>query len=112
MILEVAVLDVRPGQEVAFERDFAEASALISSIDGYVSHELQLCIEKSSRYILLVRWKTLKAHTEGFRNSPQYSKWKHMLHHYYDPFPVVEHYSTVFEYPANQIPQLPLSAAD
>ena len=72
MILEVAILDIKPGQEAAFERDFTIASAYISSIDGYVSHQLQRSIETKSRYILLARWKTLEAHTEGFRKSPQY----------------------------------------
>lgn len=97
MILEVAVLDVKPNQEAAFERDFVEASTYISSIAGYISHELQRCVEKKSRYILLVRWETLEAHTEGFRRSPQYSEWRKLLHHYYDPFPTVEHYSLVHE---------------
>ena len=97
MILEVAILDVKASQEAAFERDFTEASAYISSIFGYVSHELQRCVEKKNRYILLVRWQTLEAHTEGFRKSPQYSEWKKLLHHYYDPFPTVEHYSLVLE---------------
>ena len=97
MILEVAILDVKASQEAAFERDFTEASAYISSIFGYVSHELQRCVEKKNRYILLVRWKTLEAHTEGSRKSPQYSEWKKLLHHYYDPFPTVEHYSLVLE---------------
>lgn len=97
MILEVAILDVKPGQEMAFEQDFVEASVYISSIAGYVSHELQRCIEKKSRYILLARWQTLEAHTEGFRKSSQYLEWKRILHHYYDPFPTVEHYSLVYE---------------
>ncbi len=95
MVLEVAILDVKPGQEAAFERDFAKASAYISRVAGYISHELQRCVEKKSRYILLVRWQTMEAHTEGFRKSPQYSEWKKLLHHYYDPFPTVEHYSLV-----------------
>ena len=97
MILEVAVLDVKPGHEAAFERDFAEASAYISSIPGYLSHELQRCVEKPDRYILLARWATLEAHTEGFRKSPQYAEWKKLLHHHYDPFPTVEHYVRVYE---------------
>ncbi|MEO7098820.1 MAG: antibiotic biosynthesis monooxygenase [Luteolibacter sp.] len=97
MILELAILDVKPSQEAAFERDFAKASVYISSIAGYISHELQRCVEKKSRYILLARWKTLEAHTEGFRKSPEYSEWKKLLHHYYDPFPTVEHYSLVHE---------------
>lgn len=99
MILEVARLDVTPGQETAFERDFAIASAYISSIEGYVSHQLQRCLEKPNRYILLVNWRTLEAHTESFRKSPQYLEWKKLLHHYYDPFPVVEHYSLVHKKP-------------
>ena len=97
MILEVAILDVKPTQEAAFERDFAEASAYISSVAGYISHELQRCVEKPSRYILLARWETLEAHTDGFRKSSQYAEWKRLLHHYYDPFPTVEHYSLVLK---------------
>ena len=96
MILEVAILDVRPGQEPSFEQDFKTASRYISGIDGYLSHELQRCLEKPGRYILLVRWTTLEAHTERFRGSPQYLEWKRLLHHYYDPFPTVYHYELVF----------------
>ena len=97
MILEVAILDVKPGQENAFERDFVRASAYISAMKGYLSHELQHCLEKPTRYLLLARWETLEAHTEGFRKSTSYLEWKKLLHHYYDPFPTVEHYAKVFE---------------
>ncbi len=97
MILEAAMLDVKPGQEAAFESDFAKASVYIGSIKGYSSHELQRCVERPKRYLLLVRWRTLEAHTEGFRKSPQYQEWKKLLHHYYDPFPTVEHFEKVHE---------------
>lgn len=97
MILEVAILDVRAGQESSFERDFIKASSLISASRGYMSHELRRCIENTSRYILQVRWESLADHTEGFRQSPDYAEWKGLLHRYYDPFPTVEHYSPVFE---------------
>lgn len=95
MILEVAILDVRPGQEAAFELAFGEAQAIISSMPGYLSHQLQRCVERDSRYLLLVEWQTLEAHTEGFRGSPEYQRWKALLHHFYDPFPTVEHYRRV-----------------
>lgn len=97
MILEVAILDVKPGQESAFERDFATATLYIRSIPGYLSHELQRCLEAPNRYVLLARWQTLEAHTIGFRQSPQYAEWKKLLHHYYDPFPTVQHYTLVSE---------------
>ena len=99
MILEVAVLDVRAGEETAFERDFVTASRFISGIPGYLSHELHRGLEKPSRYLLLVRWATLEAHTVGFRKSAAYLEWKRLLHHYYDPFPTVEHYTGVYAHP-------------
>lgn len=92
MIQELAILDVRPGQEQAFEAAFAEAQAIIASMPGYIEHRLLGCIEKPSRYLLLVQWQTLEDHTEGFRGSPQYQPWRELLHHFYEPFPEVEHY--------------------
>ncbi|MBY8194488.1 antibiotic biosynthesis monooxygenase [Vibrio fluvialis] len=96
MILEVAILDVKPEQEAQFEQSFAKAQQIIASMAGYVSHQLQRCLENQSRYILLVNWQTLEAHTEGFRQSAEYQQWRALLHHFYDPFPTVEHYQRVF----------------
>lgn len=96
MILEVAILNVKKELcDDEFEAAFKQASEIISSIPGYISHELQKCIEIPNRYILLVRWETLEAHTVGFRQSEEYQEWKQLLHHFYDPFPVVEHYYSV-----------------
>jgi len=92
MILEVAILDVIPGLEIEFESAFSQAKTVISSASGHVRHELKRCIEKQNRYILLVWWKTLQDHTIGFRKSHEYQEWKRLLHHFYDPFPTVEHY--------------------
>lgn len=92
MILEVAILDVIPGREKQFELNFSIAEKIISSMKGYVNHQLQRCIEKPNRYILLVNWQTLEDHTIGFRQSSEYQEWKKLLHEFYDPFPTVEHY--------------------
>ena len=93
MILEVAILDVKKGQEESFENTFKEAQKIISSMKGYISHSLQRCMENNSRYLLTVKWETLEDHTIGFRDSKEYLEWKRLLHHYYEPFPIVEHYS-------------------
>ncbi len=95
MILEVASLQIRQGQSLAFEAAFAKAQAIISSMPGYRSHELQRCTERQDHYLLLVRWESVEAHEVGFRKSPQYQEWKALLHHFYDPFPTVLHYETV-----------------
>jgi len=89
------VLPVRPGREAEFEAAFAEASTLIASIEGYLSHELHRGIEQPSHYLLLVTWEPLAGHTVGFHESPQYEQWSAALHHFYDPFPQVEHYERI-----------------
>lgn len=95
MVLEVAPLRIRAGQEPAFEAAFAVAQGIIASMPGYRSHELQRCVERPGEYLLLVRWDSLEAHVQGFRGSPRYAEWRALLHHFYDPFPTVSHYVEV-----------------
>ena len=93
MILEIAQLQIKPGETGAFEAAFAEAQAIISAMRGYLGHELQRCVENDHQYMLLVRWDTLEDHTVGFRQSAQYQAWRKLLHHFYDPFPTVLPYT-------------------
>lgn len=95
MILEVAILDIKTGMETDFEAAFDKAQHIIRSMTGYISHQLQKSIDKGHRYILLVQWETLEDHTQGFRGSPEYKEWQTLLHHFYAPFPEVEHYQLI-----------------
>jgi heme-degrading monooxygenase HmoA len=92
MILEHACLDVVRGEERHFEGAFEQAQGIIASMPGFRSLRLERCVEIPSRYLLLVEWDTLEHHTEGFRGSTEYREWRRLLHHFYDPFPTVEHY--------------------
>ena len=95
MILEAVILHVKPGLESDFEATFKKASKIISSINGYLSHELHRCIEVQGKYLLLVRWESLESHTVGFRGSAEYQEWKKLLHNFYEPFPTVEHFEEI-----------------
>ena len=99
MILEAVTLCVIAGQEREFEAAFAIATPLVAAIDGYLSHELHRCLEVPGKYLLLIRWRNLEDHTIRFRQSPEYQQWKQLLHHFYDPFPTVEHFELLI---ANQ----------
>ena len=94
-VLEHAVLDVAPGQELEFERAFAEARKIIAAADGFRSLRLARCLERPHRYLLLVEWASLEDHVEGFRKSEPFARWRQLLHHFYDPFPTVEHFAAV-----------------
>lgn len=95
MILEIAPLDIVTCKEAEFETAFKQAQHIISAMPGYISHQLHRCLERDSKYILLVQWESVAAHTEGFRKSEAYQEWRSLLHHFYDPFPVVNHYQQV-----------------
>jgi heme-degrading monooxygenase HmoA len=97
MILEVAQLPVKAGEEAAFETAFADAAKIISAQRGYVSHELARGADEDngSHYVLLVRWETVTAHQDGFRNSADYQKWRALLHKFYEPGIAVAHFATV-----------------
>jgi len=95
VILEQATLNVIPGQEAEFESAFERAKTIIAGSPGFCSLRLARCLELASRYLLLVEWNSLEDHTVGFRGSPAYQEWRGLLHHFYDPFPTVEHYEDV-----------------
>jgi heme-degrading monooxygenase HmoA len=106
MILEVAVLDVRPGQSERFLSAFEKAQTILMAATGYHRHELQRSGDRENRYLLLVWWDSIESHTVGFRGSAPYQEWKKLLHRFYDPFPQVEHYLQVPTLSVTKTPQL------
>ncbi len=95
MITEHAVLDVIEAREGEFVSAMERATPLIAGSPGFVSLRVERSVESPSRFLLLVEWERLEDHTEGFRGSAAYEDWRAALHHFYDPFPVVEHYEVV-----------------
>jgi heme-degrading monooxygenase HmoA len=94
LIIEHAVLEVKPGLQAEFEAAMQQAVPLISASDGFLGIEVLPCIEAPGRYLLLVKWTSVEAHEVGFRGSDRYQQWKALLHRFYEPFPVVQHYGT------------------
>jgi heme-degrading monooxygenase HmoA len=95
VITEHALLPVIAGREAEFERAFASARPIITSMPGCLSLSLSRSIESPSTYLLLVEWENLHDHTVGFRQSPQYQEWRALLHDFYAPFPMVEHFTEI-----------------
>jgi len=94
-ITEHAILPVIPGHEAEFIETMEQAKEIIAASPGFISLRVERCIERPSFFLLLVEWESLEAHTEGFRGTPAYEEWRALLHHFYDPFPVVEHFALV-----------------
>ena len=92
MIVEHAVLNIRKGKALEFEVALKGARHLIEETEGFQKMEVRACVESKERYLLLVWWSNVEAHTQGFRGSPRYAEWRSALHHFFEPFPTVQHY--------------------
>ncbi len=95
MITEHALLEIMPGRELEFVAAMERAKSIIAASPGFVSLRVERCVERPGRFLLLVQWERLEDHTRGFRGSAAYEGWRAALHHFYDPFPVVEHFEEV-----------------
>ncbi len=94
MILEAVILNIKIGENSAFEAAMRDARPLIMATPGFQRIEVRPCVETENRYLLLVWWDTIEAHAVGFRKSERYEPWRQLLHHFYEPFPLVEHYGS------------------
>jgi heme-degrading monooxygenase HmoA len=95
MILEHALITVRPDDHTRFEAALAEARAVIAGSPGFRSLALHRGIESPDRYLLLVEWDTLEDHTVGFRESPAFAEWRAHIGPFFDSPPVVDHFAPV-----------------
>ncbi len=95
MILERAMVEVRPGTGAAFEAAVARGAPIVAASPGFISLALHRCIERSDRYLLLIQWETIEDHTVGFRGSDAFARWRSEIGPYLDGDPDVDHYSDV-----------------
>lgn len=92
MILEHALLSIKPGQSAAFEAAMAEARPLIAASPGFRSIAVRKACDVPGQYLLLVEWDDIASHRDGFRQSARYEQWRALLHRFYDPMPVVGYF--------------------
>lgn len=97
MILELAIINIKEGENSDFEKSLEKAQSILIQSEGYVSHEFKKCMENENRYILLIKWIDLEAHTVGFRESDLFKEWRGLIGGYFDGPPVVQHYETLFD---------------
>jgi heme-degrading monooxygenase HmoA len=95
MVLEVALLDIRPGDEDAFTEAYRKAQPLVANTEGCRSLRMTRGIETPTRFVLLVEWDSVEAHEVNFRQAPRFTEWRALIGPYFAGPPHVEHFSDV-----------------
>jgi len=92
LILERALITVKPGQAEAFKQAFAKARPHIEGSKGCRKVEMRQGIEQPDDFLLLVWWETLEDHNVGFRESPAFTEWRAILGPLFAAPPQVVHH--------------------
>ena len=95
MILEVAIMKIKPELMAEFESVFPQAAAISASTPGYISHEMQRCVETKGKYFYLIRWESIEAHEVNFRQSPRRAQFRELLVKYWEEPPFAEHFEAI-----------------
>jgi len=91
MVLEIAQIDIKPGQEAEFEAGVAKAAPYFKRAKGCKAMSLQRSVEKPGRYRLFLTWETVENHTVDFRGSADFQEWRKLVAHCFAGAPEVEH---------------------
>lgn len=97
MILEIATITIKPGTNADFEENLNKAQSVISKSPGHLGHQFQHCMEDPNRYVLLIRWESLEAHTIGFRESALFQEWRGLIGSFFASPPEVQHFELKME---------------
>jgi len=84
MVLEIAVFTVTPGHADAFAEAYGQARAQLTESPGCRSTRMTRGVEDPDRFVLMVEWDTLEAHTEGFRGSERFTQWRALIGPHFD----------------------------
>ncbi|GAB3654033.1 antibiotic biosynthesis monooxygenase family protein [Glycomyces tarimensis] len=95
MVLEVAEINVIPGQEAAFAEAYRAAREFVAVSPGLRSMRMTQGVESPSRFVLLIEWDSVEAHEQGFRETDRFGKWREAIGPYFAKAPVVEHFGDV-----------------
>jgi heme-degrading monooxygenase HmoA len=95
MVLEIADFAVLPGTEEKFAAAVREGVRYVSDTPGFRNARLTRGVESPSRFVLLIEWDSLEAHTVGFRESENYPRWRELITPFFDGAPRVEHFNEI-----------------
>ena len=97
MVLEVALIDIVPGQEAEFAAAYKAAKDVLGTTPGLRSVRMTQGVESPSRFVLLVEWESVEAHIKNFRETERFTQWRAMIGPYFASPPTVEHFVDVDE---------------
>ena len=95
MVTEIADIRVVAERADTFPAAVREGLRFVSDTPGFRSARLTRSVETPARFVLLIEWDSVEAHTVGFRESENFGRWRGVVGPFFDGPPHVEHLDDV-----------------
>ena len=95
MVLEVALIDVLPGEEEMFAAAYRVAHPILAGTPGCLSVRMTRGVESPARFVLLVEWDSIESHEQNFRGTDRFTQWRGFIGEFFAEPPLVEHFTDV-----------------
>jgi heme-degrading monooxygenase HmoA len=99
MLIEHALLSVKPDQQQDFEKAFTEAQQVIAKAPGFQFVDLLRETGEKATYLLIVAWATDRTGADGFRASDLYAQWNDLLGPHFADSPESAYFNLLSHYP-------------
>ena len=96
MFLEIAEIQIRPGEQERFEEAIARALRTITAkAKGSQGYKLHKGVESPERYVLQVLWETVEDHMVTYIKSPEREVWRSIVTPFFAQPAEMEHITLV-----------------
>lgn len=91
MVLEVALIDVKPDSQEAFRAAYEQAKHLPAATPGCGPMRMTQGVETPTRFVLMIEWDSVETH-DVFRDSEHFGQWRALIGPHFANLPHVEHF--------------------
>ena len=96
MILEIAELRIRPGEQTAFEEAIGRALRTITAkAKGATGYKLLKGVESPERYVMQVSWESVEDHAVTYLQAPEHDVWRSIVRPFFAQPATCEHFTLV-----------------
>lgn len=93
MITEIIRYLITEDREKQFEEDYKKAGEYLDASPNCLGYALFRSEKEKSRYLLQIQWDSAEGHLQGFRQSPDFSKFFSLIRPYFNMIEEMEHYT-------------------
>jgi len=92
MIIEYIRYTIKESVHDSFEKSYSKASKYLDMSPFCLAYELSQCETEKENFILRIEWTSKDDHLNGFRKSPEFEKFLHLVKPYFNDITEMKHY--------------------